>query len=85
MKFYDVSMRKTYTEHEILMSTFQDRLWRKTRTNHPGNSCRGADANRNYPFHWNGNISSFMPHFKKLFLSLLLHANYSLIVGGGMK
>ena len=31
----------------------QDRMWRKTRS--PGGSgCYGADANRNFDFHWLG-------------------------------
>lgn len=35
-----------------------DRLWRKTRS---GSYCRGVDANRNYPFHWNeSGASSFV-------------------------
>uniref|UniRef100_A0A6G1SDJ0 Carboxypeptidase B n=1 Tax=Aceria tosichella TaxID=561515 RepID=A0A6G1SDJ0_9ACAR len=36
-------------------SHVSDRLWRKTRS---GSYCRGADPNRNYPFHWNESGSS---------------------------
>ncbi len=36
----------------------QDRLWRKTRSNATGDAsdgrCVGVDANRNFPFKWNG-------------------------------
>lgn len=41
---------------------FQDRMWRKTRS--PSNSpfgCKGADANRNFPFHWLDGGSSTNP------------------------
>jgi hypothetical protein len=31
----------------------QDRMWRKTRSQ-TGNRCYGADANRNFDFHWLG-------------------------------
>ncbi|CAG0918592.1 unnamed protein product, partial [Notodromas monacha] len=30
----------------------QDRLWRKTRSNTKSTTCKGVDANRNFPFHW---------------------------------
>lgn len=36
-----------------------DRLWRKTRSN--GVLCKGADANRNFDFHWLGGGSSTNP------------------------
>ncbi|ELT88949.1 hypothetical protein CAPTEDRAFT_180996 [Capitella teleta] len=38
-----------------------DRLWRKTRSVHPTNSCRGVDPNRNWGFHWAGLGTSANP------------------------
>lgn len=32
----------------------QDRLWRKTRS--PQGLCYGVDPNRNWGFHWNGEL-----------------------------
>ncbi|XP_013401045.1 carboxypeptidase B-like [Lingula anatina] len=30
----------------------KDRMWRKTRSTHPGTSCVGVDPNRNWDWHW---------------------------------
>jgi len=38
-----------------------ERLWRKTRSNLGGGTCRGADPNRNFPFDWNTGGSSTNP------------------------
>jgi len=35
-----------------------DRMWRKTTTQYPGDSCRGTDPNRNWDFHWAENGAS---------------------------
>jgi hypothetical protein len=37
-----------------------DRMWRKTRSS-TGGLCRGADANRNFGFHWREGGSSTLP------------------------
>jgi len=29
-----------------------DRMWRKTTTHYPGDTCQGTDANRNWDYHW---------------------------------
>jgi len=29
-----------------------DRMWRKTTTHYPENTCQGTDANRNWDYHW---------------------------------
>ena len=40
-------------------SQSSDRMWRKTRSSHPGiGLCKGTDANRNYGYHWNDGGSS---------------------------
>ncbi|OXA62384.1 zinc carboxypeptidase [Folsomia candida] len=38
-----------------------DRMWRKTRSNYGGGTCRGADPNRNFRFGWNTGGSSNQP------------------------
>jgi len=38
-----------------------DRMWRKTRSNLAGGTCRGADPNRNFQFGWNTGGSSNQP------------------------
>ena len=38
---------------------FQDRMWRKTRSDHHG-GCIGVDGNRNFPEGWGG--SEFTYH-----------------------
>lgn len=38
-----------------------DRLWRKTRSRNNFSSCRGADPNRNFGFHWRENGASTNP------------------------
>lgn len=35
-----------------------DRMWRKTRSQHDGDSCIGTDGNRNFHYSWNGGGSS---------------------------
>lgn len=35
-----------------------DAMWRKNRSNHPGNACRGVDINRNYDFLWPSGIGT---------------------------
>jgi len=35
-----------------------DRMWRKTTTKYPGDSCQGTDANRNWDYHWSENGAS---------------------------
>jgi len=35
-----------------------DRMWRKTTTQYPGNACQGTDANRNFDYHWAENGAS---------------------------
>lgn len=38
---------------------FQERLWRKTRQQHPGSGgCVGVDPNRNWGFHWMGTLKT---------------------------
>jgi len=37
------------------------RMWRKTRSTRSGTTCRGADPNRNFAFHWLGGGSSTDP------------------------
>jgi len=40
------------------LSREEDRMWRKTTTQYPGNACKGTDANRNWDFHWADNGAS---------------------------
>lgn len=35
-----------------------DPMWRKNRADHPGNTCRGVDLNRNYDFLWSSGIGT---------------------------
>jgi len=42
-------------------SRASDRMWRKTRSNLAGGTCRGADPNRNFPFDWGTGGSSTNP------------------------
>ena len=43
----------------FLLSTFQDRFWRKTRrlNREEGSSCRGTDLNRNFDVGWQGKMT----------------------------
>jgi len=50
----------------ILITQFQDRMWRKTLTN--GTVCKGVDPNRNWDDHWNGIVIT--PGCKGLFISV---------------
>jgi len=36
----------------------EDRMWRKTTSQYPENSCQGTDANRNFGYHWGDNGAS---------------------------
>jgi len=40
------------------VSRDSERMWRKTTTHYPGDSCQGTDANRNWDFHWSENGAS---------------------------
>jgi murein tripeptide amidase MpaA len=35
-----------------------DRHWRKNRGINPGSTCKGVDLNRNWGFHWGGQLHS---------------------------
>ncbi|QQP51252.1 Carboxypeptidase B, partial [Caligus rogercresseyi] len=46
-----------YSREEVLLFNaliILRRLWRKTRRDNQGSSCKGVDANRNWAFHWHG-------------------------------
>lgn len=38
-----------------------ERMWRKTRSDNEGTTCKGTDANRNWGYHWNEGGSSNDP------------------------
>jgi len=38
-----------------------DRMWRKTRSDHPTSTCKGCDPNRNFSFFWGGESTSSNP------------------------
>lgn len=39
-----------------------DRMWRKTRSRNSNSKCRGVDPNRNWSFHWRGEICIICMH-----------------------
>ncbi|XP_076235108.1 carboxypeptidase B [Calliopsis andreniformis] len=47
--------------YEFTHSKSSNRLWRKTRSNNGGSSCRGVDGNRNYDMEWMSTGASSNP------------------------
>ena len=59
--------------------SYQDRMWRKTRTPNHGSKCIGTDPNRNWNFHFGGvgtspNPCSSMYHGSRAFSEPCTHA-----------
>ncbi|CAG0880549.1 unnamed protein product, partial [Darwinula stevensoni] len=54
---YDLHFFPVFNPDGLEWSQTNDRLWRKTRSDH-GTTCRGVDGNRNFGFHWNEGGSS---------------------------
>ena len=52
---------------------FQNRLWRKNRVPTSVKECMGADLNRNYPYHWGGNVLNDSLKYKHILITKRSH------------
>jgi len=58
MRHFDWYIIPTVNPDGLQYSHDVDRMWRKTRSYHPGNTCYGTDGNRNFHWSWNKGGSS---------------------------
>ncbi|XP_070578450.1 carboxypeptidase B-like [Ptychodera flava] len=54
MEFFDMYILPVMNPDGYEYSWTDERLWRKTRTLHPGDECYGTDLNRNFDYEWGG-------------------------------